>query len=386
MPTCTNAAPSGLITGLMNIVDCYVGEFAQGAYRDLVGPDTVFAAVLTAMLTIYIGVMGYQLLLGRGGMRLADLPLTAMKIGLILAFLTSWAAYQTVVYDFLFLGPQQIAGVLLAQVSRLNADFGGDVFLGLEKAFISMTSAATIYGQQAGANGSMLQGGPALASGLLWLAAVTMVLSTVGLVLAAKIVLGFLLAVGPIFIGLFLFDATRGFFDGWLRTTIAFALAPLAAIVFSAAMLLMLDPFLVKLVEVKIEDQFDMGTVVSTVIVVSVFVIVMSQVLRVGFGITGGFRLPRSKGGARTADNTVTVSQTREDERARDNTRTHTAGSNSSTAMEASTSSSRESRRVVEIANATAIAPAGGARLGDSYRRTPLPAQRRKIAGEGGRR
>lgn len=386
MPICSGDPNAGLVTGLMGTVDCYIGDFAQGAYRDLVGPGTMFASVFTGLLTVYIALMGYQLLLGRGGVRLTDLPITAMKIGLILSFLTSWAAYQTLVYDFLFHGPQEISRILLAQADRLSSTFGSDVFSGLEKVFYDLTGAAEVYGRQAGGNVNILQGGPALGSGLLWMSAVVMLLSTVGLILAAKIVLGFLLAMGPVFIGLFLFDATRGFFDGWLRTTIAVAFVPLATTVLSAAMLLMLAPFIAKLALLADENRFDMGAIVTIVIIVAVFVIAMSQALRLGVGIASGFRSMR-RGGTPAAqqvyaDVPAPASVLLERDRVRDVSARATPAFYSERRATGNAGESRHvqtgnGRRVTEIAQAVTSAPMPPPRLGDAYRRVPLPARRR---------
>ncbi len=386
MPFCTATPNEGIVTGLIGTVDCYIADFAQGSYRDLVGPGTAFAAVFTALLTIYVALMGYQLLLGRGGLRVTDLPLIAMKTELILAFLTSWAAYQTVVYNFLFDGPQEIARVLLAQTDRLGGGFGTDIFSGLERAFYSLIDAAAVYGKQAGGNVNILQGGPALGSGLLWLSAVAMLLSTVGLILACKIVLGFLLALGPLFIGLFLFDATRGFFDGWLRTTISFALAPLATTVLSAAMLLMLSPFVTRLGALAKANRFDMGTIVTIAIVIAVFVLVMSQVMRLGLGITGGFRSIRrynrpfsqqpSMGLAtpptvmvqRNSLRNMTTFESAVLRRSRPD-----AGENGGAW---NISMTGDAPRMRELTDAVAAAPFASPRLGDAYRRVPVPARR----------
>jgi type IV secretion system protein VirB6 len=290
MAVCPAPTNAGLVDGLMTTVDCYVATFVHGVYRDLVGPGTLFASAFTVLLTIYIALVGYQLLLGRGGLRVMDLPVMALKIGLILAFLTSWAAYQTVVFNFLFQGPSEIGGVLLNQIGQLGGD--ADVLTGLEGAFKQMTEAASFYARQAGSTANLLQGGPALGSGILWLSAVGLLLTTVGLVLAAKIILAFLLAIGPIFIGFFLFETTRGLFDGWLRTTLAFALAPLAATVFGAAMLLMLQPFLDALATQIADGRFDMGAIITIAMIVAVFAIVMGLVLRMTSALTGAFSSP----------------------------------------------------------------------------------------------
>jgi type IV secretion system protein VirB6 len=378
LPACVSDTKAGLVNGLIGTVDCYIGDFAQGTYASLVGPGTLFATIFTALLTIYIALMGYQLLLGRGALRLTDLPLLALKLGLILSFLTSWAAYQTVVYDFLFFGPQQLAQLLLAQADRLGGTTGTDVFSRLESAFYHLTNAAAVYGRQAGGNVNILQGGPALGSGLLWMSAVAMLLSTVGIILATKVVLGFLLAVGPLFIALFLFEGTRGFFDGWLRTTIAFALTPLSTIVFAAAMLLMIAPFIARVDELAAANRFDMGAIVTITIVVAVFVIVMFQTLRIGFGIASGFSSARRPGyGAGAASLPVAApAAAPERDRAREMSRAASLLPYLPMPAETSQRAGVEERRVFEMSHAVAETAPSGARLGQVYRRAPLPAGR----------
>jgi len=290
VPVCPSSPGQGLVSRLMNSVDCHVRVLVQESYRELVGPDTMFAAVLTGLLTIYIALVGYQILFGRGGLRVTDLPVIALKIGLILAFLTSWAAYQTVIFNLLFDGPREILRALLGPMARMGSGFDGDVYGGIERAYGDIAAAAGAYGGQASPSANILQGGPMLGSGILWMTGIAMLLSTVGVILAVKVILAFLLAVGPVFIGLFLFESTRGLFDGWLRTTIAFALAPLAANVFGAAMLLMLDPFLTELAGKMRLGEFDMGIVVTIGLIVAVFALVMTMALRMGAGIAGGFQ------------------------------------------------------------------------------------------------
>lgn len=290
MPMCPTS--DGLVHGLVDTVDCHIRTLVHDSYRELVGPGTTFAAAFTALLTIYIALIGYQLLLGRGGLRLTALPVTALKIGLIMAFVTSWAAYQTVIFSFLFDGPREILGALLGPMG--GSGFGGDVYDGVEAAYTTLSGAAAAYGAQASPAANILQGGPMLGAGLLWLSAIGVLLTTVGVILAAKIVLGFLLAIGPIFVALFLFDATRGLFDGWLRATLAFAVTPLAANVFGAAMLIMLAPFLTALSENAAHGVFDMGPIVTIGLIVIVFAIVMVMALRAAATIAGGLATPRT--------------------------------------------------------------------------------------------
>lgn len=365
MALCPPPAAEGIVTGLVYSVDCQIHTMVHESYRELVGPGTTFAAVFTAMLTIYIALIGYQLLLGRGGVRLTALPTIALKIGLIMAFVTSWSAYQTVIFSFLFDGPRELLAILLRPVTGANSDIYG----GIEHAYATLSAAASVYGGQANAAGNILQGGPMLGAGVLWLSAIGILIIIIGVILAAKIVLGFLLALGPVFVALFLFDATRGLFDGWLRAALMFAIAPLAANVFGAAMLLMLSPFLMILSKNASLGVFDMGPIITIGLVVIVFAIVMGMALKAAATITGGFTTSRTW--ASTASGGATEAPS------------NPQSANTLPALEAHTlqiappAFSATARRtdIVREPAATSFE-----RLGQAYRRAPRPALRTRTA------
>jgi len=304
MAVCQSPAEQDMVGGVIDTVDCHIRLLVHDAYRELVGPNTVFAAAFTGLLTIYIALLGYQLLFGRSGLRVTELPVVVLKIGLILAFLTSWAAYQTVIFNFLFEGPEDIIKALMAPLSQRGASFDGDVMNGVQRAFEDLSGAASIYGGMASPNANLLQGGPMLGSGLLWLTAIALLLLTLGLVIAAKIVLAFLLAIGPVFIGMLLFDQTRGLFEGWLRASLSAAMAPLAVSIFGAVMLMILQPFLDILVANAGSGLFDMGPVITIAIVVIIFMMVMVFGLGAVGAIGRGFAMKQSSEAAPAARQT----------------------------------------------------------------------------------
>jgi type IV secretion system protein VirB6 len=293
MAFCPAPSDKGMVGGVIDTVDCHIRVLVQDSYRELVGPNTWFATAFTGLLTIYIALLGYQLLFGRGGLRVTELPIVGLKIGLILAFLTSWAAYQTLIFDLLFDGPAQIMKAMMSPLAAQGSGFDGDVMAGVQSAFEDLSGSAGVYGSMASPSANLLQGGPMLASGILWLASISLLLVTLGLIIAAKIVLAFLLAIGPIFIGMLLFEQTRGLFEGWARATISFAIAPLAVNIFGAVMLMILAPFLEILVGNAGKRLFDMGPVITIALIISVFAIVMMFGLGAVTAIGRGFGFSR---------------------------------------------------------------------------------------------
>jgi type IV secretion system protein VirB6 len=81
-----------------------------------------------------------------------------------------------------------------------------------------------------------------LAARWVWASTLLLMLCTAGLVLVVKVVMAVLLALGPLFIVFALFDGTRGLFEGWLKTSIAFALAPLLIVIGGVGAITILAP------------------------------------------------------------------------------------------------------------------------------------------------
>lgn len=119
-------------------------------------------------------------------------------------------------------------------------------------------SAAFLSGRTLGAP-SPLQGGPAFAAFALNTSALLMMLASLGVVLASKIVLGLLLGLGPVFVLFLLFDSTRGLFEGWLRASLAAAISPLMAIFALVVQLTLLEPHVVRLAELRTQGLVDLA-------------------------------------------------------------------------------------------------------------------------------
>ena len=334
----------GLVHGLTQTVDCNVHALVHDSYGAMFGRNLALSPVFTVVLTLYVALIGYRLLLGRGGARLGELPALGLKLGIILAFTTSWATYQTVVFDLAFKGPEQVAAAVRAPLVRPHSIFTTDVYDGLQFTVDHLTRTAAKLAAQAqaqtdaganappdangsDANGSgalnppppnltstpapgaaangqggaaapanaalqLLKGGPVLGALALWLSAAILTLSSLGVILVSKVVLGLLLALGPVFIAACLFEATRGFAVGWLRTTFAFAFAPLAASVFLAFLLTLIEPSLIALQTNLESGEFHMAPVVTLTLLIMIFSGAFLVTLRLGASLAAGFEWP----------------------------------------------------------------------------------------------
>jgi type IV secretion system protein VirB6 len=120
-----------------------------------------------------------------------------------------------------------------------------------------------------------------------------MMAASVGVLLVVRIILALLLVLGPVFIAFALFAPTRGLFEGWLRTTVKFAVVPLFTLPFTAALVAVLIPFVTALDDTPIENFRD-GPALAIVAITLVFAAVLFQAVRLAGGIAAGLRLPRS--------------------------------------------------------------------------------------------
>jgi type IV secretion system protein VirB6 len=247
-------------------VDCGVRVYVQNAYDALTRPPSPLPAIITALLTLYTALLGWGLLSGRGP-RLADTPQIALRIGVILALTLSWPLFQTLVFDTAFRGADAFASAL-AGAARGQA---GDLGPVLQTAYDEIVLTAGALGAEAGGDTGALRGGPGAAAEMLWSASAALIASTLGVTLVAKVVVGVLTAIGPVFIALFLLEATRGLFVGWLRALMTAALVPLVSSGGTALLLALLQPRLVNLAALREAGLADLSIATSVAALIFVF-------------------------------------------------------------------------------------------------------------------
>ncbi|CAN7325964.1 type IV secretion system protein [Phenylobacterium sp. LjRoot219] len=262
---CAAAAESGLVDGLLTSVDCHVATLVQTGYGALAGPDSQLLAALTSVLAIYVAVLGLRLMLGLGALRVGDLTLAAVKIGLVLALASNWPLYHRLVFETLFHGPEQLTGELLlgsASAKPIEAVRGA-----LQMAFDEMQAAAAFYAGKTPGGASPWLGGAGFSAAALNLSSVLMLSSTLGVLLGVRIVLAALLTAGPVFLGFLLFPSTRGVFIGWLRAAIGLSLAPLFALLALVLQLQLVQPQLAALAALRAQSGDDTAPAIAVLVI-----------------------------------------------------------------------------------------------------------------------
>lgn len=280
MANCVTIDPAiGTAQTLIQSVNCYVETSVAQSYGALMGPGGGMRGALTASLIIYVAIMGYRFMLGRSQLSMGDLVPRMLLIGAILALTTSWVTYQTLVYDVLTDGPEEItqmvtrgqapAASIAERVDRVNKqltdvanDWGKGPLgivapVGPQSSIADAANAARAKAEVGGisplpvattSTTAAIGANPfSSAPSYLGWSAMLLTLTAAGSIAITKALLGLLLAIGPVFALFALFDNTRGLAIGWARAAFFLALVPLLATLTSVAMLAMLEPMAMRL-------------------------------------------------------------------------------------------------------------------------------------------
>lgn len=321
MASCAAINPAaGAAETMVNSVDCYIQSTVQAGYANLLGQGSVFNVALNIALTLYVAIIGYRLIFGRSTLSVGEMMPRMVMIGAVLALTSNWATYQVLVYDVLTDGPQEI----VRAINPNDSDARGvtervDVLSGR---MVDLADAWTEFDARpdqdatavepealpAAANNITAIVAPkdSLGPNMLLFSALFLVLASAGVLVVAKIILGLLLLLGPIFAVLGLFASTRGLALGWGRAAVLMALVPVMAMMTSAGAVAVLEPVLAQMYVSAGQGVFSLRAALTILVIVLIMVAVSVQLFRIGRTIVSGWTL--SFGQQRAADNLTPVS------------------------------------------------------------------------------
>jgi type IV secretion system protein VirB6 len=279
----TENASAGVAPAL-RAVDCLANETTAAAFGRLFGTDGALLPALTVLLTLYVAFFAFSLMTGRSRIGLSALTPRMMTLGLVLTLATSWVAYQTVVWNLAVGAPDQIASVLMGTKGSATQVFADRIDM------IFAVIAEVGQAASGGAQGAAQQAsqGTFSPNSLMWLAAILLLLGTVGILVTARIALAVLLALGPVFVIFAIFAGTRGLTAGWLRGVVLTAVTPLFVVLGGGIMLELMVPVVANL---QGQNGVDARAALALFTIGSVHVALMAMVLRVGGSLVSGWQV-----------------------------------------------------------------------------------------------
>ena len=281
------------LSAALSAIDCQLDGAVASAYGRLFASGGALSTALTAVLTIYIAILAFGLLTGRTRLTLSAMAPKLTALCLVLTFATSWQAYHVVIHALMSAGPDQIAATVLGAREGATHAFAGRVDT-LFNGVLDASRAVENAGETETAN-------TPLAKNLIWFSALELLLSTVGLLVVSRIVLAILLALGPVFIVLALFSNTRGLFEGWLRTTLAFALAPMMVVLAGGAVMGALGPIISAIADDPAHAVTNLRPVIMLFLGANVYAALVLAAGWTAVSLTGGWRTRRERS-AQSAD------------------------------------------------------------------------------------
>jgi type IV secretion system protein VirB6 len=290
----------------LQAVDCMTASAGPGSFGHLLGAQGALAPVLTAALTIYVAAYGLALITGRVRLGLGGLSARMLAIGAVLAFATSWLFYGALVYSLATRAPDQVAGAILGthgsatttfarRIDTVFAAVGDATHQAAEEDATRNAEAAALQAQTPGAapvaaaqtrvaNSQTAGFSPASVAQA---GAIVLLLSTVGVLVTARIVLAALLLIGPLFVVMALFGPARGLFGGWCRTLLLAAFAPLLVVLGGAFTLELAVPTVARLLA---PDGIDQEAASGFFLIATVHAALMAMALRAAASMVTGWR------------------------------------------------------------------------------------------------
>jgi len=291
------AEPVGFVGSVSAAIDCQADMFGTGAFGALAMPGSSLSLALTGVLTIFVALIGYNMLFGRG-LDIRGGTIAMVKIGAVLALATSWPIYHTLVYDVVTQAPGQI----VAEIGRPAALPGSDGTLvqrldltdmGLQQlivlgpgeprvepaAFTSAPATATFNAQALGG------------------ARVLFLLSALAGIASVRIVAALMLALGPYFVAFLLFESTRSLLEGWIRVVAGATIGAIGVAVALAFELTVLDPWIVTVLARRHGGEALPAAPTELLVITALFALVIVAVLAAAAWLATAFRLAPWLGG-----------------------------------------------------------------------------------------
>ena len=208
-----------VIKTTLSDVDNMVQRYVVESWGALVDELDLF---VTTLFTLYIVYFGYQLLLGRSRLTMGEAAGRFVKMLVVYVFFLNTSEVVSGAYKFLNETPQAIGHTLVRAQDEYSYPGTANIVDALDEIGVGIWNWYGVAVQK------VAKGETGFKTAITFVLSVTtfaLAYSTFLLVMA-KVAIGLLLGLGPVFVLFLLFPATRHLFDGWIKQLVSFALVP----------------------------------------------------------------------------------------------------------------------------------------------------------------
>jgi type IV secretion system protein VirB6 len=285
-----------LFTPLFNEFDSIIAAFCETVSSRVM---VAITPVLSAALTLWFVAWGIMVMRGTVQEPIRDYVWRFVRSSMILSFALSGAYYQSTVAELVRSIPDELAAAVTGGEALLyTVGEHGEVPLVIGTATAQGALIDVAAGKGLATSMDALQKGSILSEdGIAFLTfGVLILLATVALVavggstiLVAKVVLGILVALGPLFIAALLFDSTRRFFEKWVAMVATYSLL---IVLFAVLFTFMLGIFEHYMTGMKFDGTVNVVYGIGGALILTIVTILVLKEARVlAMGLAGGFAL-----------------------------------------------------------------------------------------------
>lgn len=258
-----------------------------GTYVSDVATDVIAAIspVAYTMLLIYMVLWGWSMMRGVIQEPVTDGIARILKLTVIVAIALNLGRYNTYLGDFLWNSPDALASVVTggAATPLSSVKF-------LDKLLSQMFDYGNAYYQAAWADSSfgIPDLGKLVGAVLVWLAGVLTTGYGAFLYALSKMALAIILAVGPIFVLLAMFEPTKRFFDTWIGQALNYVFMVMLTAAAVSLILAILNGYLGSPSATAATSTTEIAGVIPAVIFSLIGLLVLMQVAPIASALGGG--------------------------------------------------------------------------------------------------
>lgn len=272
-------ASTNLFEAIFDKVDQALDTYITSTAGDII---SFITPIFTSLLIIWIAIWGYMMMFGKASEPLQDGVFRILRIGFIITLGLTVGTYTDLVVDFLAKGPETIASVITGSPTGTSAATLDSLF---SKIF-EVSEAAWDKGGIMNGNFGMY-----LISIIVLVVGAALSLVVAFLILLSKIMTTVLLAIGPLFIIMLLFNTTQRFFESWLGMVMNFGFILILAAAIGQLMTSLADSYISSMMGADASTLANLGDAAMLCIVFTLCILVVRQVPSVASALGGGVAL-----------------------------------------------------------------------------------------------
>ena len=270
-------ATLGETTGrVLTDIDRQVNGFAEASFRALTDPMSDLMAMLLVIALMH---MSLSVAMGWAAATVSSFLRLVLRYAIVWGVLASWPAFDAWFYSIVTGMPDDIV-LLVVGATGIDEDSYGitiiierfiDAGISIGDMLIENISISTIA---------------LVLIGIIILFLMLIVAAGVILVIGmSKIGIGVTTAIAPVFLAMLLFNGSKGFFDGWLRLTIGFAVTYLMAMVMLGFLLFVTEETIKEFA--RVDEISRVAEITEYLLIVILTIFLLRQIPSFGASIAG---------------------------------------------------------------------------------------------------